>query len=389
LGVDGYLYKDEVSLDRVNDARQLLQEGKNVSVRITEIDYAERKMRLTMRGLYQADIYVPASHIGLVIGSGGNVIRDIQRTTQTYINLDDGNCFIQGMTQGTVNAALKRIETILETRIVTFVIDQRQVPMLIGTKGGTINGIQQSTGAQINLDSKMFQVTVTAANDTVLRRTLEQIGQAIYYYEVTVQISSDKIRYVIGTKGSTIQGIQSQTNAHLDIAKDNSGRITVRGNDRYSVDSAIRLIEQNAGYLTRLHENEGNLPPYEVVRSATPHRLHTESQRTATPPLPRPTSPLPPPVRPSPPVQPRPTVQPQPQSFQDTISMSSAQLSLLMRKQGGFFGLFGGKSPLDKIQEETAARIQPVTSPAKVIVTGKTRESVQYAVQQIYRAIKS
>ena len=386
-GVDGYLYKDEVSLDRVNDAHQLLHEGENVTVRITEIDYTERKMRLTIRGLYQADIYVPASHIGLVIGSGGSVIKDIQQATRTYINLDDGNCLIQGMTHGAVNAALKRIETILETRIVTFVIEQPQVPMLIGTRGSTINGIQQSTGAQINLDSKMFQVTVTAANEPVLRRTLEQIGQAIYYYEVTVQISSDKIRYVIGTRGSTIQGIQSQTNARLDIAKDNSGRITVRGNDRYSVDSAIRLIEQNAGYLTRLHENEGSLPPYADVRSSTPPQPRTQSQKSATPPLPRPASPLPPPVRPSSPVQPRPTVSLQPQSFQDTVSMSSAQLSLLMRKQGGFFGLFGGKSPLEKIQEGTAARIQPVTSPAKVIVIGKTRASVQDAVQQIRRAI--
>jgi HrpA-like RNA helicase/ribosomal protein S1 len=391
-GVEGFLYRDEISLQRVEDARKVLKEGQSASVRITEIDRAERKLRLTIRGLYEAVLMVPASHRPLIIGKGGSIIQDIQKKTQTYIQLEDnGQCVIQGLSLESVQSAEQQIQTILATRIVSFAIQERQVGMLIGKGGGTIKGIQQSTQAQIDVDGR--QVTITAVNDRVLQRALAEIQATISYCEATIQVPSYRVRYVIGTGGSIVKGIRSQTGTRIDIAKDNSGIITIEGKTRAEVERAVQLIRIQAGSASYVGGfNEGTLPSWSEVRSDVP----------TVPPKPK-VQPSKPPLigrQPVSPPSPAPVTKPvvsgpqspatQPQWYQQTLQVPLTKLAILTRKKGGFLTtlLGGGKSLVDEIKAATGTQIRIDTSTGVVKVVGPTKDAVERASDEIYRALR-
>jgi ribosomal protein S1 len=392
-GVEGFLYKDEIHTERVPNARSALSEGQQVLVRITELDRNERKLRLTVRGLYEAELWVPDSHKGVVIGKGGSSIKEIQQDTNTYINLnDDGHCSIQGMTQTAVNQAVQRIQVILATRIVTFSIQSRQVPMLIGKSGSTIKGIQTSTGAQIDVDSNAGKVIVTAANDIALQRTLEQIRSAISFYEATIQVPSHLTGRVIGRGGETINSIRNHTGVRIDILKDGSGRIVVEGKSSYEVGRAVTMIQAQTGSATYLSNNEGTLPAYTEVHTSTPGINGDHSQQLLTNrSFSRQPSTSPPPE--SQPVKkltaiPKPVAQPS--SHQQEFRVNANQIAVLTRKQGGFFtSIFGGgKSTIEKIQAVTGVQIKVDTSTNTIKVVGRSPQAVTQAVTAIQQALR-
>jgi len=390
-GVEGFLYKDEIHTDRSSSARSALFEGQQVMVRITELDRAERKLRLTIRGLYEAELWVPDSHKGLVIGKGGSNIKEVQRETKTYINLnDDGYCLIQGITQTAVAQASQKVQTILARKIVTFAIQQRQVPMLIGKGGSTIKGIQSSTGAQIDVDSNANKVVVTAANDTALQKTLEQIRSAISFYEAIVQVPSHLTGRIIGRGGETINSIRNQTGVRIDIPKDGSGRVMIEGKSSYDVGRAVTMIQTQTGSATYMSVNEGTLSAYTEVRSSTPGARRSQPLATAQPILSRQSTPTPQP-QPAKPIVTNPmppaTV---PQLHQQEFRVTAAQVATLTRKPGGFFAslLGGGKTPLEKIQAVTGVQIRIDTATNVVKVVGRTPQAVNQAVTAIQQVLR-
>jgi HrpA-like RNA helicase/ribosomal protein S1 len=397
-GVEGFLYKDEISLDRVNNARDVLQEGQTVTVRITELDPDKRKLRLTIRGLYEHDeLYVPSSHRRLIIGSGGTVIKDIQRKTNTYINLDDnGSCVIQGLSQHAVDAALQKIKSILANRIVTFPIKDRQVGMLKGKGGNTIQTIIKNTNSQINIDG--LQVTVVAQDDTILRKTLAEIQSAIIYCEAIVQVPSFRARYVIGTGGQNVKSIRNLPGINwIDVEKDNAnnftGRITIKGKTRTAIEQATYQISHFAGTTaTYVSLEEGVLPSYTEVRPDTPPVVTKQQMPQTTQPILSRQPASPPPLPRSQPAKPPtpPVIQPKPQVYQEIVQVTSTQIALLTRKQGGFFTtLFGGgKSALDKIQESTSTRISLDTSTGNIRIVGRSQQAVQNAITALRQAIR-
>lgn len=391
-GVEGFLYKDEIHTERVPNARMALSDGQQVLVRITELDWTERKLRLTIRGLYETEIWVQDSHKGLVIGRGGSSIQDIQRDTKTYINLDDdGYCLIQGMNQAAVNQASQRIQTILATRIVTFSIQSKQIPMLIGRSGSTIKGIQSDTGAQIDVDSNANKVVVTAANDVALQKTLDQIRSVISFYEAVIQVPPTLAGRVIGQRGETINNIRNLTGVRIDVPKDGSGRIVVEGKGSYEVGRAVTMIQAKTGSATYLSVSEGTLPAYTEVRSKLPGTRRSqptskvqpiESRQPAILPTPKPQ-----PVKPTT-TSPKPAATPQ--LHQQEFSVNAVQIAKLTRKQGGFFvSLFGGgKSPVEKIQADTGVQIKIDTLANKIKVVGRSPQAVNQAVTALQQALR-
>jgi polyribonucleotide nucleotidyltransferase len=339
-GVDGFLYKDEISQQVVKDARELLAEGQQITARITELKIDERRLRLTVRGLYQEQLSIPASHRGMVIGRGGSVIQEIMRETNTYINLDsdDGRCLIEGATQQAVEAAVQRVQVILARRIVTFTIEDRQIGMLKGKEGSTIRKIEQSHQAQIDVDRT--EVTVIAPNELMLGRVLDSIRIAIYYCEVTMNVASSNIGRVIGSGGSNIRTVRSQTNTWIDIAKDNSGRIKVEGKSRADAEQAARLIQDYARSAT----------PFTTREAPIPSKLIPRRQ----------------------------------------LVLATKVMDQLMRKQGGFFAMILGrrKSTIDKIQAATNTQISANASTGTIIIIGLSCEIVEHAIQAINTAVE-
>lgn len=356
-------------------------------VRITEIVLTERKMRLTARGLYELSLFIPPIYRRLVIGRSGSVIQEIMRATQTYLQLDeDGTCLVQGQTQQNIQAAEQRLKVILATRIVTFALESRQVAMLMGKGGSRIKEIQASTGTQIDVNDR--QVTVTAGSDIVLRNVLEKIRQAVSYAEATIQIPSYSIKRVIGTGGQIIQGIRSQTETWIDIAKDNSGKITIEGKARNNVDRAIQLIQSQGISVTTLSRSDGTLPSVSDARDVQAVQPKPKAKPEAAPVVTRqPAAPTP--ARPAPPplakTSPRPV---QPTVFSSSVRVPVARLVKLTRKQGGFFSMLfgGGQTPVEKIQASTGTQIRIDSSTGVVTITGKSQDAVNRAVREITAA---
>ena len=392
-GVEAYLPRDEIAVAQVQNVRQALPEGTAVYGRITQLDREERRLRLTVRGLYEASIFAPLSHRGLLIGRNGSVIKELQRETSTYIALDDdGYCTIQAPDEQAVRRAEQQVRKILQTRIVTFTLDERQPGMLIGSGGTTIKGITQSTGAQIETNGR--EVRVIAADNYILQSALGQIREVVSYCSMIIQVASNMAFRAVGTGGETIKFIRSQSGVQrIDLEKDGSnrftGRITIEAPSRPAADRARGLIEQSAGRSTLVRVYEGSLPQVtDVPPDAAPPQRRQPSPSSPTqisaPRLSRPTAP---PAAPKP--APASTPPLKPTSCSQEIWIQPLQVATLTRKQGGFFTtLFGGgKSQLQKIQDQTGAKIEINATKGSVKITGQTEQAMLMAIQLIREAV--
>jgi HrpA-like RNA helicase/ribosomal protein S1 len=388
-GVEGFVYKDEISFGPVQDAREILQEGQTVIVRISELDLNERRMRLTIRGLYETTFQVPTSHIRLIKGRGGATIIQLTNETQTRIDLeDDGACKIQGLNQQSVEAAKQRIEKILETRMITFGIQELQARRLVGKGGNTIKAIQDETGAQIHVDSKTHQVVITAENNLILQRCLDQIRNIITFYQTIIRVPSNMVGRVIGPGGSNVKAI-AQTGVQVDISRDDAGLITVEGRSRSLIDQALQQIRYHAGTVEYIRVIEADMPTYKNVKSEEPKVPQVlRPQRMVA--VPSRLQSLPTASQPTRPSVPQAVAQNRSQYYQSQMQIDTRFLPALLRKENGFLiSLFGGgKSILDKIMEESRTQIKVNSTTGIIIITGHSQSEVDVAVCSLQVAMK-
>ncbi|NJP05831.1 MAG: S1 RNA-binding domain-containing protein [Chloroflexaceae bacterium] len=391
-GVKGYLGRDEIATTPVSDARQVLSDGASVLVRIIELNRDQRTMRLTMRGLYETRLLVPETHRRMVIGKNGSVIQAISQNTGAFINLnDDGWCILQAPNEQAVVLAEQRIRQVLEARIVTFTLDERQPGMLIGKGGETIKRIIKTTGAEIDVQDQ--QVTVTAANSHILKQALSEIRAAICYCVLTIWVPAGRASRVIGPNGNTIKMIKAQGGAEkIDIERDVNdrftGRITIEATSRSAADRTHQFIRTQTGGSTLLKAEDGTMPPIMERRSAP----------SAKPPTPASSMP---PRGPSHDQHPKQqAAQPahkassfllsEPPSHTRDIHVTPNQLATLLKPQQGLFStLFGGgKSPLQKIQNATSAQIEVDPDNHMLRITAPTETIIDHVIQMLIEAVK-
>lgn len=385
-GVEGFVYKDEISFTPVQDARKFLNDGQVVTVRVTELNRNERKMRLTIRGLYELRLKVPLSHVHLIIGQSGSIIKSLSAETQTQIDLEeDGLCIIQGLTNTNINNAKLQIEQILRTRIVTFRINDHQAGLLIGRGGNTVKSIQKDTGARIQVDSTN-QVIVTAENDQILNECIMRINDKITYYQSTIRIPSDRIGFLIGRGGENLRQLTA-IGVRVDLPRENPGIVIVSGKSKREVEQAIQQIIHYAGWFEKISSNEGTMPiyfnahhdvPLFSIKSrdsrelaSIPSRLspaHQSMQMTKTPTHTN-----------------KPTQTMKTQIYQSQIQIQLVHLNTLLRKQGGFLATIfgGGKSAIDKIMEETNTQIKINSTTGVLTVIGRSQDLVNRAIKLI------
>jgi hypothetical protein len=253
-----------------------------------------------------------------------------------------------------------------------------------------------ATGAQI--DTHGLQVTVTAADNTVLQRTLDEIRAAVSYCRLTIQVTASMASRAIGAGGETVKMIRAQSGAQrIDLEKDAgnrfTGRIMIEAPSRSAADRARQLIENHTGPATILSVDEGTLPPISEVRPdvAPPRRQQTQRSDMPTSAGQRSSRPLvsPPSLPPAPKSEATKIAPPRPISYSQELRFTIFQLAALTRKQGGFFTtLFGGgKSALQRIQELTGTKIEVNATTGGVRIVGQTEQAVQQATQLIREAI--
>jgi far upstream element-binding protein len=121
--------------------------------------------------------------VGRVIGRGGETIKGLQQQSGAHITIDQN--FPEGVprkitvsgTADSVPRALQMIRALVEggpsavsvpgAAEAVLKIDQSVVGKLIGKGGETIKGMQNQTGARIQIDQTQWQVTITGTDQAV------------------------------------------------------------------------------------------------------------------------------------------------------------------------------------------------------------------------------
>ncbi|EQC41841.1 hypothetical protein SDRG_00700 [Saprolegnia diclina VS20] len=197
---------------------------------------------------------VPRALVGLIIGRGGETIRDLQNKSGSHIQVgreDDGGPPTERIVQiaGTpaqVEIARNMINGILGDRVeggrrdrnepppdaLKLVVPNDKVGLIIGRQGVTVKGVQQRTGANVVVPSapdsenpslRTLIITGTSEAKEAARveiqmlvndqqNLLPQGANTIY-----MQLPNDRVGIVIGRQGANVRAIQERHDCRIQI----------------------------------------------------------------------------------------------------------------------------------------------------------------------------
>jgi polyribonucleotide nucleotidyltransferase len=186
---------------------------------------------------------------GGLIGQGGATIRRIQDETGARVDVDaDRDALVCTVTiSGTpdsMEAARLMVESLVNPPSVAIECDQRRIGDVIGPNGATITGIQDQTGARIDVDSNVNPCTITiSGTDEAIQAAGEIITSIVNPPTTVLTCDPSRVGDLIGPGGATINGIQEQTGARIDIDSDVTPcRVSVSGPNSDSIRAAEELI---------------------------------------------------------------------------------------------------------------------------------------------------
>lgn len=190
-GAEGFLNKNELRSYPVNDARDILRENEQVTVRVTWKDDIKRNLSLTLH-----------------------------RRCVARFRLDNR---------------------------------QRGLLLLEGPDGKAVQRIEQATGARVNTRGADGLARVEAPDDATLNRTLRMIEETVRYYQtrLRVQLTPSEIRAnIIGYGGGEIiksivqeSGVR-YVHGEKDAQKRFTGGFEIEGPTRNEVDKAVELLRR-------------------------------------------------------------------------------------------------------------------------------------------------
>ncbi|OQR86849.1 hypothetical protein ACHHYP_09835 [Achlya hypogyna] len=197
---------------------------------------------------------VPRAVVGLIIGRGGETIRDLQNRSGCSIQVareDDGGPPNERLVQivgspSQVEVARTMINNILGDRIeggrdrrgdppadaLKLVVPNEKVGFIIGRQGATVKGVQQRTGANIVVPSipdsenpslRTLIITGTSEAKEAARveiqmlvndqhQLLPQGANTIY-----MQLPNERVGVVIGRQGANVRAIQDRHDCRIQI----------------------------------------------------------------------------------------------------------------------------------------------------------------------------
>jgi len=192
-----------------------------------------------------------------VIGRGGAVIKGIQEDTGARIDIAKGGttCTITGAEESVANAAaaVKQIMA-REDAIITEIVDVPgdRIPAIIGKGGSKIKELEAESGANIKVQKETNVVTVRGDSDQVMKaKALIDLvlNPPEIQYETTTTMDLSLLPmgtrsvYVIkGKGGATINGIEKETGAKLDIER-GTQILSIKG-QQMAVVNALNLVSK-------------------------------------------------------------------------------------------------------------------------------------------------
>lgn len=257
------------SLETINKAKSLIARAYQDDPQRSQERSAPREGDVTI------EFEIPENKCGLVIGSRGSKIREIQQDTGVGVNVGNRDSARGGMIMVTLTGEQEKCDN--AQKVIMDLIsdsdtgaagggfDDAQAPSysttmkipadmtrrLIGPQGATIRDIQDQSGAQVDVARRNtvvdgeIVVTLTGAEECcdIARTAIKGlIDETTNSESVTMWIEESMCGLIIGSRGSKIRSIQDNSGANVKIDKRNEARdgkvqVTITGNENQCTDA--------------------------------------------------------------------------------------------------------------------------------------------------------
>ena len=136
-------------------------------------------------------------------------------------------------------------------------VNDRLVPIIIGRGGANIKKLQTESGASVDLDRTNGRVTVRGRRAQVLAAVTMLDELSAQFNESEIRVNPRQIPLLIGRGGSTIRQLQADTNATIDIRKE-EGVVRIRGSPAAIEEGLRRIRELLAPQNSNVAQTTGN-----------------------------------------------------------------------------------------------------------------------------------
>ena len=181
-----------------------------------------------------ATITIEEGDVRLVIGRGGSTIKLIEDECGASLNVSKEGTptvVIRG-DQDQIAAAKHLIAKVIAGRGLlngvreTIALRDGQARVVIGARGATVNGIKDSTGAQLKISDT--QVEIFGTPEQVKAAATAVAGLLADYVSATMEVDGRQCGTIIGSKGATISKLQRESGASINVDSD-SNVVTISG----------------------------------------------------------------------------------------------------------------------------------------------------------------
>jgi len=197
---------------------------------------------------------------GAVIGRGGQTIRQIEGDTSTNLDIkrndeDSSTLTIRGADQAAVDAAEQMVNDILSgsgdrqsadnsDNVTMDLASRHGMFTILGAGGSQIRALQEKSGARLRLDKELYTVSIGGTEEQIdLAQGLISALLTASSTSTTIELSSRTVGAIIGKQGATIRRIQKESNAHLDIQRDSDPIVLKIMGTAEEVASAKAMVE--------------------------------------------------------------------------------------------------------------------------------------------------
>ncbi|XP_034654519.1 vigilin [Drosophila subobscura] len=251
--------------------------GKNQSLTFlikgkqSELLDARRKILMSFSTQASRQVTVPREHYRVILGKGGQRLRDLERLTSTRINIpsqgDESEFITIAGTKEGIEKAEQEIRQLSAEQYKKSsdrtTIPKIYHPFIVGPYSENLNKLQEETGAKINVPPQQVQkdeIIISGEKDAVAAAKAKV--EAIYKEmekkcsTVSVEVAKPQHRYVIGPKGSTIAEILQRTGVSVEMPPNDSNleTITLRG-PQVALGNALTVVYQKANSVKSVEIN--------------------------------------------------------------------------------------------------------------------------------------
>ncbi|XP_001361315.2 vigilin isoform X1 [Drosophila pseudoobscura] len=251
--------------------------GKNQSLTFlikgkqSELLDARRKILMSFSTQASRQVTVPREHYRVILGKGGQRLRDLERLTSTRINIpsqgDESEFITIAGTKEGIEKAEQEIRQLSAEQYKKSsdrtTIPKIYHPFIVGPYSENLNKLQEETGAKINVPPQQVQkdeIIISGEKDAVAAAKAKV--EAIYKEmekkcsTVSVEVAKPQHRYVIGPKGSTIAEILQLTGVSVEMPPNDSTleTITLRG-PQVALGNALTVVYQKANSVKSVEIN--------------------------------------------------------------------------------------------------------------------------------------